>query len=135
MAPTTPFKVADGTRLLGEIIAWTCAGVAVRHATLIEALSAAGLDPVVISVQNGPTREMSFPSKTVPSSATSCRLVHQLFGWVARPQGGGGWSRWRNMPAFDGLIDVSDGAELPAGLPREVVRVRDRTRSLVEVTP
>lgn len=38
---------AAGSRLLGEVIAWTCAGVAVRHAALVEALTHAGLDPAV----------------------------------------------------------------------------------------
>jgi hypothetical protein len=37
----------DGTRLLGEVIAWTCAGVTVRHGALAEALRDAGLDPAV----------------------------------------------------------------------------------------
>ena len=39
-----PVPTAPGTPLLGEVIAWTCAGVAVRHADLVAALAAAGLD-------------------------------------------------------------------------------------------
>ena len=42
--PTVPFPIADGTRLLGEVISWTCGGVAVTHAALVAALAAAGLD-------------------------------------------------------------------------------------------
>jgi len=44
---TTTFPVAEGTRLLGEVISWTCHGVTVPHATLVEALTDAGLDPAV----------------------------------------------------------------------------------------
>jgi len=36
--------VPPGTRLLGEVITWSCAGVAVRHADLVAALRASGLD-------------------------------------------------------------------------------------------
>ena len=39
--------VAPGTKLLGEVIAWGCAGVTVRHADLIGALRATGLDESV----------------------------------------------------------------------------------------
>ena len=39
-----PFPVASGTQLLGEVISWTCAGVAVTHAALLAALKDAGLD-------------------------------------------------------------------------------------------
>jgi len=42
-----PFPVAAGTRLLGEVISWTCAGVAVTHPALVAALADAGLDPAV----------------------------------------------------------------------------------------
>ena len=46
MAPaaTLPFPVAAGTRLLGEVISWTCSGVSVTHPTLLTALRDAGLD-------------------------------------------------------------------------------------------
>ncbi|WP_439628581.1 DUF6744 family protein [Gemmata sp.] len=44
---TTSFPVAEGTRLLGEVISWTCNGVAIPHATLVEALTDASLDPAV----------------------------------------------------------------------------------------
>lgn len=44
---TTPFSLNPGSRLLGEIIAWTCAGIAVRHSDLVAALTHAGLDPAV----------------------------------------------------------------------------------------
>lgn len=46
-AASTPFSRETGSRLLGEVIAWTCAGVAVHHAALVEALRDAGLDPAV----------------------------------------------------------------------------------------
>jgi hypothetical protein len=39
-----PFPVASGTQLLGEVISWTCLGVAVTHAPLLAALKDAGLD-------------------------------------------------------------------------------------------
>jgi len=44
---TAPFPVAAGTPLLGEVIAWACAGVTVTHAALVAALADAGLDPAV----------------------------------------------------------------------------------------
>src|SRR5439155_15891188 len=42
-----PFPLAAGTRLLGEVISWTCSGVAVTHAALVAALKDAGLDESV----------------------------------------------------------------------------------------
>ena len=42
-----PYVVAAGTRLLGEVISWTCSGVSVTHAALVAALEDAGLDPAV----------------------------------------------------------------------------------------
>lgn len=42
-----PFPVAAGTRLLGEVISWTCSGVTVTHPALLAALADAGLDPGV----------------------------------------------------------------------------------------
>jgi hypothetical protein len=36
--------VAPGTRLLGEVISWTCPAVAVKHADLVAALRDSGLD-------------------------------------------------------------------------------------------
>jgi hypothetical protein len=42
-APALP-AVPTGTKLLGEVITWTCAGVTVRHADLVAAVHAAGLD-------------------------------------------------------------------------------------------
>jgi hypothetical protein len=36
--------IQPGTKLLGEVISWTCPGAAVRHADLVAALAAAGLD-------------------------------------------------------------------------------------------
>jgi hypothetical protein len=42
-----PYPAAAGTRLLGEVIAWTCSGVTVTHAALVAALADAGLDPAV----------------------------------------------------------------------------------------
>src|SRR5262245_35713538 len=41
------WPITAGTRLLGEIIAWTCTRVAVRHLDLIDALREAGLDESV----------------------------------------------------------------------------------------
>ncbi len=51
-APTTngfPATV-PGTKLLGEVISWTCPGIAVRHADVIAALRDAGLDESVARV-------------------------------------------------------------------------------------
>ncbi len=42
-----PFPVSAGTRLLGEVISWTCSGVAVTHPALLGALRDAGLDESV----------------------------------------------------------------------------------------
>jgi len=42
-----PIPVAAGARLLGEVIAWTCSGVAVTHPALLAALRDAGLDESV----------------------------------------------------------------------------------------
>lgn len=39
-----PFPVSAGTRLLGEVISWTCSGVTVTHPALLAALKDAGLD-------------------------------------------------------------------------------------------
>ena len=39
-----PFPIAVGARLLGEVISWTCSGVAVTHAALVTALKDADLD-------------------------------------------------------------------------------------------
>ena len=39
-----PPLVAPGTRLLGEVITWTCGGIKVRHLDLVNALRDAGLD-------------------------------------------------------------------------------------------
>ena len=44
---TLPFTVAAGVALHGEIITWNCAGAAIRHSELVEALSRSGLDPRV----------------------------------------------------------------------------------------
>ena len=44
---TLPFAVAAGVELHGEIITWSCAGGAIRHYELIDALSGSGLDPKV----------------------------------------------------------------------------------------
>lgn len=42
-----PFVVTPGTALLGEILTWSCSGVKIRHADLIEALRDADLDESV----------------------------------------------------------------------------------------
>jgi hypothetical protein len=42
-----PVPVGVGTRLLGEVLAWTCSGVSVTHSALVAALEGAGLDPGV----------------------------------------------------------------------------------------
>ena len=39
-----PFPVAAGTRLLGEVISWTCSGVSVTYAARLAALADAALD-------------------------------------------------------------------------------------------
>jgi hypothetical protein len=46
---SSPMKFTSSpvTRLLGEVICWTCPGLSVAHSTLVEALSASGLDPAV----------------------------------------------------------------------------------------
>ena len=45
--PAVPFPVSVGTRLLGEVISWTCSGVSVTHPALLAALKDAGLDESV----------------------------------------------------------------------------------------
>lgn len=45
--PAAPYAVAAHTKLLGEVISWTCSGVAVTHPALVDALTAADLDPAV----------------------------------------------------------------------------------------
>jgi hypothetical protein len=47
MSTVLPFAVTPGTRLLGEVISWTCSGVAINHLDLIAALRDAGLDESV----------------------------------------------------------------------------------------
>ena len=47
VAERPPIPVTPGSKLLGEVLAWSCPGAAVRHAELIAALSEAGLDPAV----------------------------------------------------------------------------------------
>jgi hypothetical protein len=42
-----PFPLPAGTTLLGEVISWTCSGVAVTHPALLAALRDAGLDESV----------------------------------------------------------------------------------------
>jgi hypothetical protein len=42
-----PFPLPAGTTLLGEVISWTCSGVAVTQPALLAALRDAGLDPAV----------------------------------------------------------------------------------------
>jgi hypothetical protein len=44
----TPFALASGTRLLGEVIAWTCPGVSVKFTSLLDALRTAELDESVV---------------------------------------------------------------------------------------
>ncbi len=41
------FTAPPGTKMLGEIITWACAGVAIRHLDLIDALRASGLEEAV----------------------------------------------------------------------------------------
>lgn len=48
IAPRNPTPIVPaGTRLLGEVITWSCSGTAVRHADVVAALADAGLDPAV----------------------------------------------------------------------------------------
>lgn len=42
-----PFAVTPGTKLLGEIITWSCSGVTIKHTDLIGALCDADLDETV----------------------------------------------------------------------------------------
>jgi hypothetical protein len=44
---SVPFALPAGTRLLGEVLCWTCPGVAVRFPTLLDALRDADLDESV----------------------------------------------------------------------------------------
>ena len=44
-AAPLPVYLPAGTRLLGEVISWTCSGVAVTHAALVDALTDAGYIP------------------------------------------------------------------------------------------
>src|SRR5438874_9649104 len=39
--------IAPGTKLLGEILSWSCAGLTVRHLDLVTALRESGLDESV----------------------------------------------------------------------------------------
>ena len=39
-----PFMATPGTKLLGEILTWSCSGVKIRLTDLVEALRDAGLD-------------------------------------------------------------------------------------------
>ena len=50
-AKPSPMQFATGprTRLLGEVITWTCPGLSVGHSMLVEALLSSGLDPGVAS--------------------------------------------------------------------------------------
>lgn len=63
--------VPAGTRLLGEIITWSCSGVSVRHLDLVNALRDSGLD-------EGVARELA-PwhafSRACKASETGARLV------------------------------------------------------------
>jgi hypothetical protein len=47
MTAPLPFAVSPGTRLLGEIISWSCSGVSIRHLDLIDALREAHLEESV----------------------------------------------------------------------------------------
>ena len=42
--PAGPFPLAAGSKLLSEVISWTCSGVTVTHPALLAALKDAGLD-------------------------------------------------------------------------------------------
>src|SRR4051812_33126650 len=42
--PNGFLSVTPGTKLLGEIITWSCTGVSIKHTDLIEALREAGLE-------------------------------------------------------------------------------------------
>ncbi len=42
-----PVSLPAGTKLLGEVISWTCSGAAVTHPALVDALTDAALDPAV----------------------------------------------------------------------------------------
>jgi hypothetical protein len=44
---TAPPVVPAGTKLLGEVLTWSCSGAAVRHADVVAALADAGLDPAI----------------------------------------------------------------------------------------
>lgn len=46
-ASPLPVPIPAHTRLLGEVITWSCSGLSVPHVALVEALTASGLDPSV----------------------------------------------------------------------------------------
>ena len=46
-ASPLPAPLSTRTRLLGEVITWTCPGLSVPHVTLVEALASSDLDPGV----------------------------------------------------------------------------------------
>jgi hypothetical protein len=46
-AARTPFALPSGSRLLGEVIAWTCPGTSVKFTSLLDALRSADLDESV----------------------------------------------------------------------------------------
>jgi hypothetical protein len=45
--PNGPFPVTPGTRLLGEILTWSCSGVSIKHRDLVAALRDSDLDESV----------------------------------------------------------------------------------------
>jgi hypothetical protein len=51
MSPTTAVNalpaLTPGTRLLGEVITWSCSGASIRHLDLVGALADSGLDQAV----------------------------------------------------------------------------------------
>ena len=68
-----PFPLPAGTTLLGEVISWTCSGVAVNHPALLAALRDAGLDESV-------ARELA-PATPSPARAGSSATAGSSGRW------------------------------------------------------
>ncbi len=87
---TTIFPVAEGTRLLGEVISWTCNGVTVPHTTLVEALTDAV--PVNLHMDTAPRTQCRACTAMAHSTGSMWTrrfmLRFELGEWIAVP-----WSR------------------------------------------
>ncbi len=66
-----PFPLPAGTPLHGEVISWTCSGVAVTHPALLAALKDAGLDESVARPR--PKHAFTAPAGSCATAASSAR--------------------------------------------------------------